>query len=71
MVEFNKIMLSEKPSVGLEIMKKTGLLDIVLPELTALEGIEEVEGQKHKDNFWHTLEVVDNISKNTDNLWLR
>ena len=71
MVEFNKLMLSEKPSVGLEIMKKTGLLDIVLPELTALEGIEEVEGQKHKDNFWHTLEVVDNISKNTDNLWLR
>ena len=71
MVEFNKIMLSEKPSVGLEIMKKTGLLDIVLPELTAVEGIEEVEGQKHKDNFWHTLEVVDNISKNTDNLWLR
>ena len=71
MVEFNKIMLSEKPSVGLEIMKKTGLLDIVLPELTALEGIEEVEGQKHKDNFWHTLEVVDNISKSTDNLWLR
>jgi len=71
MVEFNKIMLFEKPSVGLEIMKKTGLLDIVLPELTALEGIEEVEGQKHKDNFWHTLEVVDNISKNTDNLWLR
>ena len=71
MVEFNKIMLSEKPSVGLEIMKKTGLLDIVLPELTALEGIEKVEGQKHKDNFWHTLEVVDNISKNTDNLWLR
>ena len=71
MVEFNKIMLSEKPSVGLEIMKKTGLLDIVLPELTVLEGIEEVEGHKHKDNFWHTLEVVDNISKNTDNLWLR
>jgi len=71
MVEFNKIMLSEKPSVGLELMKKTGLLDIVLPEFTALEGIEEVEGQKHKDNFWHTLEVVDNISKNTDNLWLR
>ena len=70
-VEFNKIMLSEKPSVGLEIMKKTGLLDIVLPELTVLEGIEEVEGHKHKDNFWHTLEVVDNISKNTDNLWLR
>lgn len=71
MVEFNKIMLSEKPSVGLKLLKETGLLDLIIPELTALEGIEEVEGQKHKDNFWHTLEVVDNISENTTNLWLR
>ena len=71
MVEFNKIMLSEKPSTGLKLLKDTGLLGLIIPELTALEGIEEVEGQKHKDNFWHTLEVVDNISKNTDNLWLR
>ena len=71
MVEFNKIMLSEKPSIGLKLLKDTGLLGLIIPELTALEGIEEVEGQKHKDNFWHTLEVVDNISKNTDNLWLR
>ncbi|PPZ92490.1 tRNA nucleotidyltransferase [Cloacibacterium normanense] len=71
MVEFNKILLSEKPSVGLKLMEETTLLEKIIPELTALKGIEEVEGQTHKDNFWHTLEVVDNISKNTDNLWLR
>ncbi|KIA84687.1 tRNA nucleotidyltransferase [Kaistella solincola] len=71
MVEFNKIMLSEKPSLGLKLLEKTGILPLIIPELTALRGIEEVEGQTHKDNFWHTLEVVDNISQNTDNLWLR
>lgn len=71
MVEFNKIMLSEKPSVGLKLMEQAGLLDLLIPELTALKGIEEIEGQSHKDNFWHTLEVVDNISVNTDKLWLR
>lgn len=71
MVEFNKIMLSEKPSVGLKLLEETGLLNLIMPELTALKGIEEIEGQTHKDNFWHTLEVVDNISENTDNLWLR
>jgi tRNA nucleotidyltransferase (CCA-adding enzyme) len=70
-VELNKIMESSKPSIGLLLLEKTGLLDYILPELTALKGIDEVEGQKHKDNFYHTLEVVDNISKNTDNLWLR
>jgi len=69
--EINKILLSEKPSVGFALLHKTQLLPIIMPQLTALEGIEEIEGQKHKDNFWHTLEVVDNISENTDNLWLR
>lgn len=71
MVEFNKIMLSEKPSIGLKLLEETGLLKYILPELIALKGIEEIEGQTHKDNFYHTLEVVDNISKNTENLWLR
>lgn len=69
--ELHKIILARKPSIGFALLHKTGLLDIILPELTALQGIEEIEGQKHKDNFWHTLEVVDNISETTDNLWLR
>lgn len=69
--ELNKILLSEKPSVGFLLLEKTGLLPYILPELVALKGIDEVEGQKHKDNFYHTLEVVDNISENTDDLWLR
>ena len=71
MVEFNKIMLSEKPSVGLKLLEETTLLEKILPELNALKGIEEIDGQSHKDNFYHTLEVVDNISQNTENLWLR
>jgi putative nucleotidyltransferase with HDIG domain len=69
--EFHKIMAAETPSRGLALLHQTGLLDLILPELTALQGIEEIEGQRHKDNFWHTLEVVDNIARNTDNLWLR
>ncbi|MGY8914709.1 MAG: CCA tRNA nucleotidyltransferase [Flavobacteriales bacterium] len=69
--ELNKILSSSTPSLGLALLHKTGLLDYILPELTALQGIEEIEGQRHKDNFWHTLEVVDNISKHTDNVWLR
>lgn len=71
MVEFNKIMLSQKPSIGLTLMEETGLMKLIIPELIELKGIEEVEGQTHKDNFYHTLEVLDNISLNTDNLWLR
>ncbi len=69
--ELHKIMMSKKPSLGFSLLHKTELLALILPELTALQGIDEVEGQKHKDNFWHTLEVVDNISKTTENLWLR
>ncbi|SDS87257.1 HDIG domain-containing protein [Maribacter dokdonensis] len=69
--ELNKIMLCKKPSVGFSLLHKTELLALILPELTALQGIEEIDGQKHKDNFWHTLEVVDNISEATDSLWLR
>lgn len=70
-VELNKILSSKVPSVGFLLLEQTGLLNYILPELTALKGIDEVEGQKHKDNFYHTLEVVDNISKHTDDVWLR
>ena len=70
-VELSKILESDKPSKGFLLLEETGLLEYILPELTALKGIDEVEGQRHKDNFYHTLEVVDNISKCTDNIWLR
>ena len=69
--ELNKILESPKPSIGFLLLEKTELLKRILPELTHLKGIDEIEGQKHKDNFYHTLEVVDNISKYTDNVWLR
>lgn len=69
--ELHKIILSDRPSKGFKLLFDTGLLPRILPELTNLQGIEEKEGQTHKDNFWHTLEVVDNIAENTDNLWLR
>lgn len=69
--ELNKILKAPKPSTGLKLLFETGLLTHILPELIDLQGIEEKEGQRHKDNFWHTLEVVDNIAQNTDNLWLR
>ena len=69
--ELNKIMLARRPSVGLYLLDRAGLLDYILPELTALKGTHERHGQSHKDNFVHTLEVVDNISRNTDKLYLR
>lgn len=69
--ELNKILSTSKPSVGFLLLYQSGLLDIILPELTALNNVEEIEGQTHKNNFYHTLEVVDNICKNTDDLWLR
>ncbi len=70
-VEFNKILASPKPSIGFLLLEKTGLLSLLMPELIALKGVEEVEGQSHKDNFYHTLEVVDNIAVNTEDVWLR
>jgi putative nucleotidyltransferase with HDIG domain len=69
--ELNKILSTDKPSIGFLHLYKTGLLDIILPELTALNNVEEIEGQTHKNNFYHTLEVVDNICPNTDDVWLR
>ena len=69
--ELNKILACPKPSTGFLLLEKTGLLARILPELIALKGIDEVEGQRHKDNFYHTLEVVDNISEYAANVWLR
>ena len=69
--ELNKILMTNKPSIGFLHLYKTGLLEIILPELTALNNVEEIEGHTHKNNFYHTLEVVDNISPNTDDVWLR
>lgn len=71
MDEFQKIMMTDRPSIGLKLLDDANLMQYILPELVALKGIEEVEGQKHKDNFYHTLEVVDNVSPHTDNVWLR
>lgn len=69
--ELNKIMLSPTPSVGFKLLFDTGLLDYIFPEVAELHGVEIINGKGHKDNFYHTLEVVDNICKTTDNLWLR
>ena len=69
--EINKILMTDAPSIGFKYLESMGLLKYIIPELIELKGIEEIEGQTHKDNFYHTLEVLDNISKNTQNLWLR
>jgi poly(A) polymerase len=69
--ELNKIMLSAKPSVGFILLEKTGLLELIFPELLALKGAETKDGVGHKDNFYHTLAVLDGICEKTDNLWLR
>lgn len=69
--ELNKIVMSPKPSVGLRQLYLTGILEIIFPELVALKGAETKDGVGHKDNFYHTLAVLDNIAKKTDNLWLR
>lgn len=69
--ELNKILSAKKPSIGFALLLKVGLLEYILPELTALQGVDEKDGQRHKDNFWHSLEVVDNIAETTDDVWLR
>ncbi|MBK9108269.1 MAG: HD domain-containing protein [Saprospiraceae bacterium] len=69
--ELDKILLCHKPSIGLDLLYKTGLLENILPELILLAGVEYLEGKGHKDNFYHTLEVVDNLAAKSDNLMLR
>ena len=69
--ELHKILMSDKPSSAFVTLDSVGILELIIPELTDLKGIEEVDGQKHKDNFYHTLEVLDNICFSTKNLWLR
>lgn len=69
--ELNKIILSTKPSVGFGLLFKTGLLKQFFPEMHQLHGVQEIEGHRHKDNFWHTLEVLDNVAAVSNDLWLR
>jgi putative nucleotidyltransferase with HDIG domain len=69
--ELNKIMLSEKPSVGWDLLFKSGLLQLIFPQMIDLYGAEYIDGKGHKDNFYHTLQVLDNISVNTNDLWIR
>lgn len=69
--ELNKIILSPKPSVGFKLLFNSGLLHLIFPQMTALHGVEYIKGKGHKDNFYHTLEVLDNIAEQSDDLWLR
>ncbi len=68
--ELNKILLSPKPSIGFKLLEKTGLLNEFFPEFQKFKGVDNKEGKMHKDNFYHTLEVVDNVREKSDNLWL-
>lgn len=70
-VEINKILLSPKPSIGFDLLLKSGILPIIFPQMIDLLGAEYIDGKGHKDNFYHTLQVIDNIAKQTDDLWLR
>lgn len=69
--ELNKIILSKKPSIGFKYLFDTKLLHIIFPQMAKLYGIDYIDGKGHKDNFYHTLQVLDNLSQNTDDLWLR
>lgn len=69
--EMEKILASDKPSIGFKLLFDTGLLELIFPEMAKLHGVEFIDGKGHKDNFYHTLEVVDNISRKTNNIWLR
>lgn len=69
--EMNKMMMAAKPSIGFKLLQKSGLLSIILPELEALKGVDIKHGIGHKDNFYHTLQVLDNLAEKSDNLWLR
>jgi putative nucleotidyltransferase with HDIG domain len=70
-VELNKIVMSKKPSIGFDLLEKSGLLKIIFPQMQDLKGVDVINGKGHKDNFYHTLQVLDNVSKTTQNLWLR
>ena len=69
--ELNKIVLSPKPSYGFQLLFTSGILQIIFPKMVELQGVEVVDGKGHKDNFYHTLKVLDNVAKKSDNLWLR
>ncbi len=69
--ELNKIMASANPSLGLKLMQKCGLMQLVMPEISALQGVETVDGKGHKDIFFHTMQVLDNVAGMSDNMWLR